>query len=125
MTRVIPAKPATHQGTAKPATTHQGTAQAEDDTISDGLSNLSLTETTPAKVSMVTTCEDTSTPMRESGDPEPAEGREEEGGGVEVLPTKDIGTPKQATYAAVCGVCKVTPRTIAIFEQEGQKAWVR
>lgn len=113
---------------SKQGSAHQGTEKKVDCSITDDLSNLSLAETTPARATMATTCEDTSSPMR--GDLEPAEHGVEVGETCsqgEVVPAKDTcSTPeqKQASSVVTCGVWKVTLRTVAVFEHEGHKAWV-
>ena len=123
---------------SKPSSSHQSTAKRLEDSVTDGLSNLSLTETTPTKVSMATMCEATSTPVRGSSDLsslEPAG----HGGEVEdvvrqreAVSDKVVGTPDMKSSGSVTavatplGVYKVTLKTSIVFEQEGHKSnWVR
>ena len=117
---------------SKPSSSHQSVPKPLEDSLTDDLSNLSLTETTPTKVSMVTICEATSTPVR--GDLSSLElaGHGGEDGGVlkEALPDKVVGTPdvnltgSVATVASL-GVYKVTLKTGIMFEQGGRKSnWV-
>lgn len=108
-----------------PSFSQQSSTKSVEDSVVDSLSNLSLTGATPVKVTMATVNEITSTPVRGSDVlsssrlAEHGDGEEEEEEGV-AEKTVNVPDAKQMGSAMAFGVCKVTLRTVVVFEREGQ-----